>query len=673
MTMQDSHVGYSKSTTSEAGEHGASEAIELDGASHVAGGANVLQSDGKILADTIAEELRRETFESLQPVSLGGAILWALFVPFHMLDLPAEFRSGAMLADVGMVLASLALYVPLRLNKVRVDRAGLAALLFASANSLAVLYIYWLTGQAVQSFYVGVILIAAGSMILMTRWWAASSIFALGAWAFVVTQQAAGSELANLFYVQASAVMVGIAAHIGRRKSTLRVCEFRLRDMQRERKLQALFEETDSARRELDTRVSERTQELQSAYDDLSDQARESTRLESERGRLEAELQHAQRLESVGQLAGGIAHDFNNLLTVIAGNMDLLLELSDTLDETQKSCLADARAAADRATTLTRELLAYSRKQPVVLSTLNPMEIIEGVRSMVEQAANVNVDLNLTVGEIKGRVRAGRGQIEQVVMNLVMNACDAMPAGGRLEVDLDEVDRLPDLSFDGEGADSFIRLRVTDTGKGMDEETQGRALEPFFTTKEVGKGTGLGLAVADGIVKQHRGHLTFSSVLGEGSTFTVYLPCTPGSVQLEGAEPFNPTSDLTYDGAALTVLLAEDEPAVRRFTRILLEELGHTVLVAEGGEEALSLSKGHAGAIELLVTDVMMPGMVGTELAMKLKHGRPDLRVLLISGYTDPAGVAELEDEVGMAFMRKPFTLSDLRVKLAGLMAVPTD
>ncbi|HIF40770.1 MAG TPA: response regulator [Planctomycetes bacterium] len=617
---------------------------------------------------SLKSELMRETFEGLLPVSIGSAILWLLFVPFHWMDLAVDLRVRAMLVDLAMAVTALGLYMSLRKGWIRIGWVGPATLLFVLASTTGVLANYMLAEQAVQSFYVGVILIAAGSIILMTRWWVCSSVCTLVAWAFVATHIVTGSELANLIYVQGSALMVSIAAHVGRTRSVRRVFEFRERDRVRESELQGLLAETDQARRELDVRVEARTRELRLAYDDLRAQVKNATRLEGQRRDLEADLHHAQRMESIGQLAGGIAHDFNNLLTVITGNMDIVLQLGGSIDKTQRSCLEDARAAAERAADLTGALLAYSRKQPVVLTTLSPVQVLEGMHSMIQQAAAESIDVDLAIEPVEGLIRGGRGQVEQVVMNLVLNACDAMPMGGQLRVELDEVDRIPGSLSSAELSGPHVRLRVTDTGCGMDEQTQEKALEPFFTTKDVGQGTGLGLSVVDGIVRQHGGHVVLESVPGSGTTVSVYFPVTlegvlPGLVP-SGASP----SDMAAQGAALTVLLVEDEEAVRRFTTVLLEELGHHVLTAENGGQALATAESYEGEIDLLVTDVMMPGMVGTELAQKMGLARPTIRVLLVSGYTDPRGVSDLESQEGVAFLQKPFTLKSLNGQIQNLM-----
>jgi signal transduction histidine kinase/CheY-like chemotaxis protein len=605
----------------------------------------------------------------LRPISLGCAILWILFIPFHLADLLPEFRTPVMVSDILMFLIPLVLYAALRLDAVSIRWTGPVVVSLASTNVVGVLVVYWLAGLDFQSFYIAIIIIASGSLILMTRWFLVSSAIALVAWAVVAIRHSSGSELANLGFLQAAAIMVGVTTHITRTRFTKRIFAYQQRDKGREAALQKLLAETESARRELDLRVAERTHELQGAYDDLRVQVEGGARLEAERRLLEAELHHAQRLESVGQLAGGIAHDFNNLLTVIGGNIDLVLELAETLDDAYRVCLEDARGAADRAAELTTELLAYSRKQPVVLATLQPVEIIRGMRSMIEQAATENIDLEVALGPIQSSVRAGRGQIEQVVMNLVLNACDAMPEGGKLKLELDEVDQCPVAPPSVGPARPFVRLRVSDTGCGMDEKTQERVFEPFFTTKELGKGTGLGLSVVHGIVKQHEGHLALESTPGKGSTFSVFLPCATEGESREAPGPSRRLHDPMATEPALTILLVEDEAAVRRFTKMLLEQLGHQVLIAESGTAALGVAKNFEGEIHLLLTDVLMPGIRGPELAGKLQSVRPATRVLYVSGYADPKAVEDLNLQVETAFLQKPFNLENLRTKIRELMA----
>ncbi len=621
--------------------------------------------ESSILEDSLDRARSQATYDALRPLSVGLAILWTLFIPFNIVDLPDSARDAVVAHDVVMVLTALGLYFLLQKDRVPVRWANALAALLACGIASNILLAYWLTGRDFLSFYISIVLIAAGNLILSTRWLVAVGVSILSAWTLLTLPQVSSNELANLVFLQVAATLVAVTIHLTRIRFTGRIFELRQRDREREVALKKALSETEFARRELDQRVADRTRELQSAHDDLTAQFEEGIRLEAERRALEAELQHAQRLESVGQLAGGIAHDFNNLLTVIGGNMDMVLDTAGSVDEVQRTRLKDARDAADRATELTTELLAYSRKQPVVLEAIDPRKTIRGMRSMIERATGENIELQTELNPIEGSVLAGRGQIEQVVMNLVLNACDAMAAGGRLRIELDQVEKVRDPLASVESNGPFIRLQVIDTGCGMDDSIRQKVFEPYFTTKETGKGTGLGLSVVHGIVKQHRGHLTVESAPLRGSTFVVYLPCvqSPESVEVSAV------SRVSEDSAATeTILLAEDEAAVRRLSKTLLEKMGYQVLAAEDAQEALDIAQGYEGEIHLLLTDVVMPGMQGPELAEQLKRTRPGIRVLFVSGYTDPSIFAGLDLSEGRSFLQKPFTLKVLESKVRQLL-----
>ncbi|MEE2704198.1 MAG: ATP-binding protein [Myxococcota bacterium] len=435
---------------------------------------------------------------------------------------------------------------------------------------------------------------------------------------------------------------------------------------ERQHQLEIALEDAGGARRALDRRVAERTAELQRAHDRLSRELEERTRMEQERRMLEAELQHAQRLESIGQLAGRVAHDFNNLLTVIGGNLDLVLEGHGSMTETQRTWLREAQAATDRGVSVTGQLLAYSRKQAVVLQSLEPRAAIEGVRQMIERAAGEKIRLEIEVADPVGKVRAGRGQLEQVLMNLVLNACDAMPGGGTLRIEVEEVASAPRSGSSQQVAERpHVVWRVSDTGRGMDEETRSRVFEPFFTTKSWGKGTGLGLSVVHGIVTQHQGRLEVESRPGKGACFSIYLPVAQ-------AEPAG-ASHATAPGAPKssqgeTILVVEDERAVRRFTSSLLERLGYHVLAAESGEQALVVADKHPGPIDLLLTDVVMSGLQGPELATQLLELYPKTRVLFVSGYTDPERFVDLGLNEQRSFLQKPFSIHVLERRIRDLL-----
>ncbi|HEY1191136.1 MAG TPA: PAS domain S-box protein, partial [Gemmata sp.] len=380
------------------------------------------------------------------------------------------------------------------------------------------------------------------------------------------------------------------------------------------------------------------------------------------RKRLEAHYQQVTKMEAVGRLAGGIAHDFNNLLTVINGFSDMALRGAGAADP-HRAALTEIRAAGERAARLTQQLLAYSRKAMIEPKVLDLNELVtESVKMIRLVGEDVLVARALDPGPV--RIRADRGQIEQVLMNLVVNARDAMPAGGRLAIETRTVtlgpDELPDDPDLRPGR--YVRLTVADTGAGMTEEVRAKVFEPFFTTKEVGKGTGLGLAVAQGAVKQNGGHISVTSAVGAGTTFTLLFPAVPGAPGESGEAPPPPVRGTE------TLLLVEDEDAVRAVTRLGLEGYGYTVLAAGGGPAALALADRHPGHIDLLVTDVVMPHMGGRELAERLRHRRPGLRALFVSGYTDDVVLRHGLGSTADGFLQKPFTPQTLARKVREMM-----
>ena len=391
------------------------------------------------------------------------------------------------------------------------------------------------------------------------------------------------------------------------------------------------------------------------------DRMRESLQLtEANRQQLETQLRQAQRMEAMGRLAGGVAHDFNNLLTVIKGHSDLLTErlgASDSLSESSKQIAK----AADRAASLTRQLLAFSRMQMLQPKVLELNALVVDMEKMLTRLISADIALSFQPGDSLGRVKADAGQIEQVIVNLTVNACDAMPAGGKLSIETRNVsvderfarDRSPMSPGD------YVLLSVSDTGQGMDAETKARIFEPFFTTKELGKGTGLGLATVYGVVKQSGGCIWVESELGKGARFDIYLPRVSDAA--EPAQPAAQTSALT--GGKQTVLLAEDQDAVRDLTSEFLKSAGYTVLSAKDGKDALDLANRSPGPIHLLLTDIVMPNMRGPELSKRLKELRSDVKIIYMSGYLDYAnGFRELLEE-GF-FLQKPFSRQTLVTKV---------
>jgi PAS domain S-box-containing protein len=372
----------------------------------------------------------------------------------------------------------------------------------------------------------------------------------------------------------------------------------------------------------------------------------------SQTKQLEEQLRQAQKMKAVGQLAGGVAHDFNNLLTVISGYSELLLKGHHSGD-TDRSLIEEIYKAGERAA-LTRQLMAFSRKQVNQPKVLDLNAIVGETEKMLGRLIGEDIKLTTTLAADLGAVKVDPGQVEQVIMNLAVNARDAMPKGGKLtletvSVDLDENYAQSHLKVK---PGRYAMLAVSDTGCGMDEATKARIFEPFFTTKGPGKGTGLGLATVYGIVKQSGGHIGVYSEPGRGTTFKVYLPVVQERIS---SGKSHPGLKAALQGTE-TVLLVEDEPAVRSLSRLALQMYGYKVLEACQGDEAIRVSEQHQRAIHLLLTDVVMPGMSGRQVAETLRSMQPAMRVLYLSGYTDDAVVRHGVLEAETAFLQKPFT-----------------
>ncbi|MGB8801207.1 MAG: PAS domain S-box protein [Candidatus Acidiferrales bacterium] len=387
----------------------------------------------------------------------------------------------------------------------------------------------------------------------------------------------------------------------------------------------------------------------------------------TDRRQLEEQLRQAQKMEAVGRLAGGIAHDFNNLLMVIQGYADLLTERLAEGDPLRRNA-EQIQTASQRATSLTRQLLAFSRKQMLAPKVLSIHSVVGDMEKILRRLIGEDVQLETSSAPDLGLVKADRSQIEQVILNLAVNARDAMPEGGRLTIETANVDL--DESFSHSSVmlspGPYVMLAVTDNGCGMDAETQAHIFEPFFTTKEKGKGTGLGLATVYGIVKQSGGYVWVYSEPGRGTSFKVYLPRV-------WDEQSSPGRDRRIDGQALpqgteTVLLVEDEKGVRELAREYLEMTGYTVIEAENGHTALELAGLHSGPIHLLMTDVVMPGISGRELSERVRAIRPGIRVLFMSGYTDQAVVHHGILETDAVLLQKPFTVAALAAKLRDIL-----
>jgi two-component system cell cycle sensor histidine kinase/response regulator CckA len=384
----------------------------------------------------------------------------------------------------------------------------------------------------------------------------------------------------------------------------------------------------------------------------------------TERRALEDQFRQAQKMEAVGRLAGGVAHDFNNLLMVISGYTEVLLENLSSENELQGKAQA-IQQAADRATTLTRQLLAFSRKQLLELKVVDLNAIVSDMERLLRPLIGETIELTTRLTPEVGQTRADAGQLEQVIMNLVVNARDAMPSGGKILIQTNRVEIDPERrehSLIPPGP--YVLLSVSDTGLGMDKETQSRIFEPFFTTKEKGKGTGLGLSTVYGIVKQSGGFIFAHSELGHGTTFRIYLPRVE-----DPADHIGPVKSATVPtGGSETVLLVEDEESVRELVRDTLTSKGYSVIEAPNGEAGLRVSEEHKGIIDMLITDVVMPGMSGRELAKRVTATRPHIKVLFLSGYTEDAIIHEGVLEPGTAFLQKPFTLQILSRKVRDVL-----
>jgi two-component system, cell cycle sensor histidine kinase and response regulator CckA len=373
----------------------------------------------------------------------------------------------------------------------------------------------------------------------------------------------------------------------------------------------------------------------------------------SERHLLEQQLRQSQKMEAVGRLAGGIAHDFNNLLMVIKGHTELLLNVLPPAEQYSRK-IEQIERAADRASALTRQLLAFSRLQVLQPRVMDLNDVVDDMGRLLPRMIGEDVELVIRTSEDLGAIRADASQMEQVIMNLAVNARDAMPGGGKLLIETSNTDL--DSAYNTRHPivrqGRYVLLAVSDTGTGMSAETQAHIFEPFFTTKAQGKGTGLGLATVYGIVKQSGGFIWVYSELGRGTSFKIYLPRVDQPVERISPAPL--VSEAPRGTA--TILLTEDEQDVREVAREFLESGGYSVIEARDGAEALGLVHKHEATINLLVTDMVMPGMTGLELAARLKEKRPGLRILYMSGYSDRAAAESLQSDPSLRLLTKPFS-----------------
>jgi nitrogen-specific signal transduction histidine kinase/CheY-like chemotaxis protein len=385
----------------------------------------------------------------------------------------------------------------------------------------------------------------------------------------------------------------------------------------------------------------------------------------TEQRNLEQQLFQSQKMDAIGRLAGGVAHDFNNVLTAIIGYSDFL-HMHLGKDDPLQQEVEEIRKAGQRAASLTQQLLAFSRRQIFQVKVLDLNAIITGMEKMLRRLIHESVSIDFILDPSLGRIRADASQMEQVLLNLVINASEAMPQGGKLMIETanTELDESYARMHVSVKPGSFVRLAVSDTGTGMNEETRDHLFEPFFTTKKEGKGTGLGLSMVYGIVKQSGGAIWVYSEPGKGAAFKIYLPRVFEEAQKVSEERI----DEAPANGTETVLVVEDEEMIRQIISVTLTEYGYTALLAKDGEEAQAICASAQGPIHLLLSDVVLPGMSGRESAKRLVSKRPGMRVLYMSGYTANAIVHHGALEPGIAFIQKPFSPATLLRKMREIL-----
>ena len=554
------------------------------------------------------------------------ALIYSAFFVYHGLVLPDAVRATALTAYAVMVVSALAVWLAhLRGWMTQRTSVRMGVLLFFGCVATALL-VSVLERDPFWTVYLGLLVIAAGSVILVSRWALLSIAALLVAWLATSIAYLDRATVLRYGFLLLASCGLAFILHRSRTRASARIVELRLAQNVRKEALEHALAETEAARSDLDRKVEERTAELQT-------ELAERRRVEAERTRLGDQLRHAQKMEAVGRLAGGVAHDFNNLLTVLRASLEVASQRL-THDPAADEALRDASDATDRATALTRGLLAFGRKQTLERSIVDAADITRGLERMVARIASEKIRVVTETSWRDARVMVDRGQIEQVLLNLAINACDAMPEGGLLRVAvLDGALTAQEAQARGVEAGSYVRILVSDTGTGMDDRTKASLFEPFFTTKPVGRGTGLGLAVAHGIVTQHGGIIDVSSALGAGSTFEVWLPRVvqpTTSIAAAVASSRPPPRGLRERE---TILVVEDEPGVRRATVRILESYGYRVLVASDGASALAIAAA-LESIDLVVSDVVMPDLDGPAVVARLRERWPALKALFVSGYT---------------------------------------
>jgi signal transduction histidine kinase len=534
----------------------------------------------------LREVLAEVTRDGFRSVSIGVAILFCLFIVFNLTDLPPHAVLPVVIHDVVMVLLSLVLYRATVREHIKRRWGFPVGVIFALLVQSNILLTAALLREPFYTFYLGIVLIGGASLVLSTRWVLGLVGVTYVAWAAIAASFTTPKQFSHYAFTLVAATVAGMALHLNRIRTQTRVAQLRYRDQHRRVELKAALKGAETARHDLDRMVEERTAELARAYEELQRELDDRHRLEEQRSELEGNLLQAQKLDSIGRLAGGVAHDFNNLLTVLSGNISLARRRI-TDDPKTLELLDEALAGAERTSELTSQLLAFGRKQILRPQTIRLSWVLHGIQKILERLAGERVTLELVLDdEAVGNVYADQGQVEQVVVNLAINACDAMPSGGRLRISLLDAPRSAEQCRDHKGAlaGRYAAIVVSDTGEGMDAKTRESIFEPFFTTKSRGEGTGLGLATAHGIVSQHEGFIEVDSTPGKGSRFTVYFPVTEASAMDRVRRVTGPMAVVR---GTETILVAEDEAAVRILARKILELHGYRVLTAKDGKHAL--------------------------------------------------------------------------------------
>jgi signal transduction histidine kinase/CheY-like chemotaxis protein len=581
--------------------------------------------------------------------AIAIALVYVAFFVFNALTARGAIRAPLLASNAAVALLGGALWVAHargRLSSRALGYFALALLLACAGNTLLAMTLH---RDPFHSVYLGLILIGAGGLVLVPRIALALVVVIVAGWFATAAPWFEAPSLFKYAMLLGSSCAVAFVLHRARRRTHARISELRRAESARKTSLERALAEAQAARGDLDRKVAERTAELET-------ELAERRRVEAERTSLGDQLRQAQKMDAVGRLAGGIAHDFNNLLTVLRASLEVASQRL-THDPAADEALRDASDATDRATALTRGLLAYGRKQTLERAPVDASNILRGLERMLGRVASEKIRVVTEASWRDATVLADRGQIEQVLLNLALNACDAMPHGGTLRFAvLDGALTAAEARARGVEPGAYVRILVSDTGTGMDEQTKAALFEPFFTTKPVGRGTGLGLAVAHGIVTQHGGIIDVSSAPGAGSTFEVWLPRVVPALD---AAPLPVSSRPPVRSSAReTILVVEDEPGVRRATVRILESYGYHVLVASDGASALSIAAG-LESIDLVVSDVVMPDLDGPAVVASLRERWPELKALFVSGYTADH-FAEGSSVRADALLQKPYRPKEL-------------